>query len=70
MRRQSDAGWRILAIDTFCGEEHFRHAFPIDPSFLSRWRKRIGKEGAELILKLTATVGLASEAVELGEGYR
>ena len=34
------------------------------------WRKRIGKEGAELILKLTVTVGLANEAVELGEGYR
>ena len=63
MRRQSDAGWRILAIDTFCGEEHFRHAFPIDPSSLSRWRKRIGKEGAELILKLTVTAGLASKAV-------
>ena len=44
----------------FCGEEHFRHAFPIDPSSLSRWRKRIGTQGAELILKLTVTVGVAS----------
>jgi len=47
----------------FCGEEYFQHRLPIDPSSLSRWRKRIGQEGAELILKLTVTVGLACKAV-------
>ena len=26
----------------FCGEEYFQHELPIDPSSLSRWRKRIG----------------------------
>ena len=25
----------------FCGEEFFQHAFPIDPSSLSRWRGRM-----------------------------
>jgi len=48
----------------FCGEEYFRHTLPIDPSSLSRWRKRIGKEGAELILQHTVTVGLASKTVK------
>jgi len=47
----------------FCGEEYFRHDFPIDPSSLSRWRKRIGEKGSELILKITLSVGLRSGAV-------
>jgi len=47
----------------FCGEEYFQHRLPIDPSSLSRWRKRIGAEGAELILKLTIPAGLSSGAV-------
>jgi transposase, IS5 family len=47
----------------FCGEEYFRHELPIDPSSLSRWRKRIGEQGPELILKLTVPAGLASGAV-------
>ena len=31
----------------FCGFEYFQHEFPIDPSSMTRWRKRIGEEGAE-----------------------
>ena len=26
----------------FCGFEFFQHALPIDPSLMTRWRKRIG----------------------------
>jgi len=37
----------------FCGFEYFQHDFPIDPSSLVRWRKRIGKEGAEFLLQQT-----------------
>ena len=48
----------------FCGEEYFRHQFPIDPSSLSRWRRRIGEQGAELILKLTIPAGLKTKAVQ------
>ena len=47
----------------FCGEEYFRHDLPIDPSSLSRWRKRIGEGGSELILKISLSVGLQSGAV-------
>lgn len=47
----------------FCGESHFRHDLPIDPSSLSRWRKRIGPAGSELILKISLAAGLQSGAV-------
>ena len=48
----------------FCGEQYFQHEFPIDPSSLSRWRKRIGEEGAEAILAATVRAGVASNAVK------
>lgn len=47
----------------FCGEQYFQHEFPIDPSSMSRWRKRIGEDGAQLVLKLTLAAGVKSEAV-------
>jgi IS5 family transposase len=33
----------------FCGESHFRHKFPCDPSDFVHFRKRIGEEGIEKI---------------------
>jgi IS5 family transposase len=47
-----------------CGEEFFQHRFPVNPSQLSRWRKRIGPEGCEKLLKLTIDAGLASKTVQ------
>jgi IS5 family transposase len=35
----------------FCGFEYFQHELPIDPSSLTRWRKRVGAEGMEKLLK-------------------
>jgi transposase, IS5 family len=35
----------------FCGCEYFQHHFPLDPSSLVRWRKRIGKDGVEFLLQ-------------------
>ena len=40
----------------FCGETYFRYELPIDPSSLTRWRQRIGEEGAELLLAQTVEV--------------
>jgi IS5 family transposase len=40
----------------FCGETYFQHELPIDPSSLTRWRQRIGEEGAELLLAQTVEV--------------
>jgi transposase, IS5 family len=47
----------------FCGEKYFQHELPIDPSSLSRWRKRIGSEGSELVLQISLKAGLRSGAV-------
>ena len=35
----------------FCGYEYFQKEFPIDPSSLTRFRKRLGTEGIEHLLK-------------------
>jgi IS5 family transposase len=37
----------------FCGFTHLQHAVPLDPSSLSRWRKRVGADRLELLLKET-----------------
>ena len=34
----------------FCGETYLQSELPIDPSSLTRWRKRIGEEGVETLL--------------------
>jgi IS5 family transposase len=34
----------------FCGETYFQHEPPINPSSLTRWRKRIGEAGVERLL--------------------
>ena len=47
----------------FCGESHFQHKVPMNPSSLSYWRKRIGEQGAELILQATIEAGIKSGAV-------
>jgi len=47
--------WQYL-----CGFEFFHHRLPIDPSTMTRWRKRIGPRGMEKVL--SATVGVAVEA--------
>jgi IS5 family transposase len=47
----------------FTGETFFQHRPPIDPSSLTRWRKRIGEEGVEWLLTRTIEAGRASGAV-------
>ncbi len=48
----------------FCGNDFFEHRLPIDPTALIKWRKRIGKEGCEKILKLTLDAGLKSQTIK------
>jgi len=47
----------------FCGFTHMQHKAPLDPSRLSRWRKRVGDERLELLL--TETVDLAVRGKQL-----
>ena len=53
-----DLRWVENHWQKFCGEVHFQHQPPIDPSSMTRYRKRIGESGCELILQLTVTVGV------------
>lgn len=48
----------------FCGEAFFQHRLPIDPSSLTRWRKRIGEEGVEWMLAQTIEAGKRAGAVK------
>ncbi len=42
----------------FSGEKFFQHDLPIDPSSMTRWRKRVGEAGAEELLCETIRAGL------------
>jgi len=47
----------------FCGFTHMQHEPPIDPSSMSRWRKRVGAERLELLI--TETIELAVREKQL-----
>lgn len=47
----------------FCGLCYMQHELPIDPSSLSRWRKRVGAERLEKLLATTIHTALAMRAV-------
>lgn len=47
----------------FCGYDYLQWEKPIDPSSLSRWRSRFGKDGIEKILQATIRAAVKSGAV-------
>jgi len=47
----------------FSGRQYFEHELPIDPSSMTRWRKRLGEAGAEVMLKETIATGVAMKAI-------
>ena len=51
--------WQYLS-----GMKYFEHEPPINPSSMTRWRKRIGEAGAEELLKETLSAGLKMKAVK------
>ena len=48
----------------FCGEEYFQHQLPIDPSSMTRFRRRIGEDGCEKILQATVDAGIDSKTIK------
>ena len=48
----------------FCGFEFFQHELPIDPSSMTRWRKRVGPDTLEEVLKATVAVALETGTVK------
>jgi len=47
----------------FSGMKHFQHQLPIDPSSMTRWRKRLGDAGAEQMLRATIEVGIEMRVI-------
>lgn len=47
----------------FCGFEFFQHEFPLDPTTLVKWRKRIGPKGMEKLLQVTIETAKSQEYV-------
>jgi IS5 family transposase len=47
----------------FSGERNFQHRMPIDPSSMTRWRKRLGEAGAEQMLRATIETGVAMRVI-------
>jgi IS5 family transposase len=54
--------WQYLS-----GMKFFCHEMPIDPSSMSRWRRRVGEEGAEELLKRTIEAGLGLKIIKPSE---
>lgn len=48
----------------FCGEQYMQHEFPIDPSSLSKWRKRLKEVDPEKLLAETINVGLKTKTIK------
>ena len=48
----------------FSGMTHFQHRAPIDPSNMTRWRKRLGDAGAEQMLRATIEVGMRMKVID------
>jgi transposase, IS5 family len=51
----------------FCGMEHFQHKLPCDPTSLVKWRKRVGAEGIEQLLKETIEAAKRHQALKKQE---
>jgi len=47
----------------FCGFTHMQHEPPLDPSSMTRWRKRVGAERLELLIKETIALALREKQV-------
>lgn len=48
----------------FCGETYFQHEFPIHPTSMGKWRKKMSEADAEKLLALTIEVGIKTQTVK------
>ena len=48
----------------FCGMEYFAHDLPLDPSSMTRWRKRLGKSDSEALLKETIQTAIQMKVMK------
>lgn len=50
--------WQYL-----CGETEFQHEFPIEPTMMGKWRKRVAAAGLEKLLTESIAAGLKTGAI-------
>jgi IS5 family transposase len=51
----------------FSGMRYFQHRMPIDPSSMTRWRKRLGDAGAEQMLRAMIEAGMRMRVIRPAE---
>src|ERR1035438_9282145 len=51
----------------FSGMRYFQHQMPIDPSSMTRWRKRLGDAGSERMLRATIEAGVKMRVIRPAE---
>jgi IS5 family transposase len=51
----------------FSGRQFYEYADPIDPTSMTRWRKRIGEAGAQKLLKETVLTGIRNGHIRKSE---
>jgi transposase, IS5 family len=51
----------------FSGMKYFEHDLPLDPSSMTKWRKRLGEQGAESLLKETIETGVRLKVITRGQ---
>lgn len=51
----------------FCGEDFFQHDLPCHPSSVVKWRKRVGVEGVEKLLKQVLRTAMGQKALSKNE---
>lgn len=51
----------------FSGMRHFQHRMPVDPSSMTRWRKRLGEAGAEQMLRATIEADMRMRVIRATE---
>jgi len=54
----------------FSGQQFFQHQMPIEPSSMTRWRKRLGEAGAEQMLRSTIETGIKMGAIRPAQPTR
>ena len=54
----------------FCGQTYLQTELPIDPSSLTRWRKRIGEEGVETLLMASIEAARRGSVIKASSAER
>jgi transposase, IS5 family len=54
----------------FCGCEYFQHELPIEPSSMTRWRRRVGEKGIEKLLKQTVDTAQRTKLLKSSDSER